>query len=65
MFCVVDESGAGGGVSVVDKARLKKSIMSCSFVVFTGTGGSDTTNALLNEGSVSLAPANVLCDVAD
>lgn len=64
MFCV-DDSGARGEVPVVDKARLKKSIMSCSFVVFTGTGGSDTTNALLSEGSASLAPTNVFCDVAE
>jgi hypothetical protein len=36
-----------GEVDVVDKVILKRSIMSCSFVVLTGTGGSGRAKALL------------------
>lgn len=64
MFCVED-AGLSGEVPVVDKARLKRSIISWSFVVFTGTGGSGKANALLKTGAVSLVPTNVPCDVGD
>lgn len=36
-----------GEAAVVDKVMLRRSIMSCSFVVLTGAGGSARTNALL------------------
>lgn len=45
--------------------RLKRSIISWSFVVFTGSGGSGRANALPSESAVSLVPTDVLCDVGD
>lgn len=39
--------GVWGEAYVVDKVILRRSIMSCSFVVLTGAGGSGKANALL------------------
>lgn len=38
--------GVLGEAYVVDKVILKRSIMSCSFVVLTGAGGLGSANAL-------------------
>lgn len=39
--------GVWGEGVVVDNVKLRRSIISCSFVVLTGAGGSGRANALL------------------
>lgn len=42
--------GVWGEGVVVDNVKLRRSIISCSFVVLTGAGGSGRANALLGTG---------------
>lgn len=50
---------------MVDNVRLKRSIISWSFVILTGSGGSAKANALLSAGTVSLVRTGVPCDAGD
>jgi hypothetical protein len=58
-------SGVWGEGVVVDNVKLRRSIISCSFVVLTGAGGSGRANALLGIGvtvaftEVTLSPVPV------
>lgn len=60
-------SGVWGDGVVVVNVKLRRSIISCSFVVLTGAGGSGRANALLGIGvtvaftevMLSLVPVDV------
>lgn len=57
MFCAEVAGGVSGasGDMLDDRVMLNSSIISCSFVVLVGSGGSRTINALMagSEGSPS------------